>query len=162
MFKWECPVNAVFEGREYIGAHTPDQLADFMPMREDTLSTLIKLHTRWRMNSSPDIVFLQLPIAYPDHNLFTAAHGIIDNQTLLEVNVQLFWHKLNGKHLVKAGTPLCHIVPFPRDFVVDLRVETMTKEDRYVELAYEYLAKKEYHKDLKSFFGSCKKLLTRE
>ena len=162
LFKWECPINAVFEGREYIGAHTPDQLFQFMPFREDTLSSLVKLHTRWRMYSSPDIVFLQLPIAYPDHNLFTAAHGVIDNQVLLELNVQLFWHKLEGIHLVKAGTPLCHLVPIPRDFIVDMKIDRYTENDRYNEMAYEYLASKEWHKDIKNFFKSCKTLLTKK
>lgn len=160
-FKWHCPFNAVFDGREYIGSHNPDQLYDLMPFREDTLSSLIKVHTRWRMTSSSDILFLQLPIAYPDHNLFTAAHGIIDPQMLLEINVQLFWHKLDGIHLVKAGTPLCHLIPIPRDFSVDFSVEQFTKEDRYREMAYEYLANKEWHKDVKRFYESCKKLLSK-
>lgn len=162
LFKWDCSVNAVFEGREYIGAHDSDQLYNFMPFREDTLSSLIKIHTRWKMYSSPDIVFLQLPIAYPDHNLFTAAHGIIDNQVLLELNVQLFWHKLEGIHLIKAGTPLCHLIPIPRDFSIDLEVSKFTKEDRYNEMSYEYLANKEWHKNIKNFYNSCKELLTKK
>ncbi len=159
LFKWECPFNAVFDGREYIGAHTPDQLSQFMPFREDTLSSLIKVHTRWRIYSSPDIVFLQLPIAYPDHNMFTAAHGVIDCQVLLEMNVQLFWHKLEGIHLVKAGTPLCHLVPIPRELSVDMQIDSYTKEDRYNEQAYEYLANVQWNKDIKKFYDSCKKLL---
>jgi hypothetical protein len=161
LFEWTCPVNFEFEGREYIGSHSSDQLAKFVPFRSDTLKTIIKVNTRWMIQSSSDIIFLQLPIAYPDHSTFTAAHGIIDCQKLLEINVQLFWHKKDGIALIKAGTPLCHIVPIPREFVVDLVVEARTEKDRYISAAYEYLAKKEFNKDMKLFFNSAKKLLSK-
>jgi|TARA_B110000503_G_scaffold127178_1_gene196601 hypothetical protein len=162
LFRWESAVNAEFGGKDYIGAHVPEQLYQFMPFREDTLSSLVKVNTQWKMYSSADIVFLQLPIAYPDHNMFTAAHGMLDPQIVFEINVQLFWHKLEGIHLVKAGTPLCHLVPIPRNLLVDMQVDKYTIDDHYNTMAYEYLARKEYNKDIKSFFAATKKLLTRK
>jgi hypothetical protein len=162
-FEWGCPMYGNVNGQDYISGHSPTQLAKYTAFREDTLSSIIKVNTFWKINSSPDIVFLQVPISYPDHSLFTAATGVLNScENYYEVNIQLFWHKLNGTHHVKAGTPLCQLIPVPKDFVVDLRVERMTEEDQYVSKAYEYLTRKEYNKNLKSFFTSCKKLLTRE
>lgn len=161
-FKWQCPMDLHQAGlpSDYIGSHSYDQLAKFMPLRNDTLKCLVKVQTGWRISCSSDIVFLQLPIAYPDHNLFTAAHGIIDCNHQVEINLQLFWHNLNGKSLVKAGTPLCHLIPVPRELAVDLIVEPATDQDRYKFKAWNYLSQKEFRRDIKSFFENSKKLLS--
>jgi hypothetical protein len=163
-FKWNCTLKMIddtYENPTYIGSHSYDQLAKFMPFRDDTLQTLVKVNTGWRISSSEDIVFLQMPIPYPDHNAFTASHGIIDASQQLEINVQLFWHKLDGTTIVKAGTPLCQLIPIPRHLAVDLIVETPTEEDKYVFKAWAYLAGKEFNRDFKSFMNASKKLLSR-
>jgi hypothetical protein len=161
-FNWQTPGPAGFENKPYIGQHPPDQLAKFMPMREDTLPTLVKVCTFWKMNSSPDIVFLQLPIAYPDHNNFTAVHGFIDCEYYAEVNVQLFWHKLNQITLIEAGTPLCQLIPIPRALAVDFIVEQATEQDRYISRAWDYLVTNKYKKNMKEFYASAKRLLGKQ
>ena len=161
-FEWSCPQYPSNSGQSYIDGHSRSQLSAYMPFREDTLSSIIKVNTFWRVTSSSDIVMLQLPIPYPDHNVFTAATGMVDcNENYHEVNIQLFWHKLHGTHHIKAGTPLCQLIPIPRNFAVNLLVEKMTDADKYTAQAYEYLVKKDNVKDLKSFFTNCKKLLKR-
>ena len=130
-----------------------------MPVREDSLQSVLKINTFWRVNSSEDIVFLQLPIPYPDHNMFTAYSGIIDCQRHLELNVQMSWHKLEGTHVVKAGTPLCQIIPIPRKLAIDLRIERMTEEDRYVSSAYKYLIRHNYKKNISRWRDGVKKIL---
>jgi hypothetical protein len=160
-FEWSCPTRPTVDGQDYISGHSPSQLSAYLPFREDTLASVVKVNTFWKVTSSADIVMIQIPIPYPDHNLFTAATGVVDCcENYHEVNVQIFWHKLNGTHHVKAGTPLCQLIPVPRDFIVDLRVERMTSEDRYIAEAYEYLVRKEYVKNLKSFFANFKKLVS--
>jgi hypothetical protein len=158
-FRWTSPSDFKWEGDPYIGFHSPDQLSKFVPIRDDTLSTVVKVNTFWRINSSPDIIFLQLPIAYPDHNNFTAVHGIIDCEHYVEINVQMFWHRLNDTVLIKAGTPLCQLIPIPRNLITDLIVEPATEHDYYVAKSWKYLVNKEYVKDLKHFLRSAKKLL---
>lgn len=158
VFRWACSTYANYDGREYIGFHSNDQLSDFMPMREDSLNSIIKVHTHWKVYSSSDIVFLQIPIPYPDHNMFSAVHGIVDPILAFEINTQLFWHKLDGTHLVKAGTPLAQWIPIPRDLAVELTVSKMTEEDRYNSLSYNYFTKMNFHKDIKSFLSSCRKV----
>jgi hypothetical protein len=159
-FRWHCPAEFTWEGDPYIGSHSVNQLAKFMPFRDDTLKTVVKVNTFWRINSSPDIVFLQLPIAYPDHNNFTAVHGVIDCEEYVEINVQMFWHKLNDTVVVKAGTPLCQLIPIPRKLAVDLVVEPATAHDHYVAKAWKYLVNKEYTKEMKHFLKSAKNLLS--
>jgi hypothetical protein len=120
---------------------------------------MLKINTRWRASCSDDIVFLQMPVPYPEHTNFTAATGIFDFHQSPEINVQLYWHNLDGIHLVKAGTPLCMLVPIPRNFNIDLFVETATIEDRYKDSAWNYIANKEFNKDIKAFYETSKKLL---
>ena len=160
-FEWACATKPLVGEQEYITGHSPSQLSAYMPFREDTLESLVKISTFWKVNSSPDLVMLQIPIPYPDHNLFTAAIGIFDCHQTPEVNVQLYWHKTNGSHCVKAGTPLCQLIPIPRNYDVDLIVERINSEDLYIAKAYEYLVHNQYNKNLKSFYNNCKRLLSR-
>ena len=148
-FKWTAPVNAQFQGHDYVMSHSVNQLAKFIPFRQDTLHTILKINTRWRASCSDDVVFLQIPVPYPEHTDFTAATGIFDFHQSHEINIQLFWHKLNDTILVKAGTPLCMLVPIPRGFNVDLIVEPATSEDRYKDNAWNYISNKDFNKDVK-------------
>jgi hypothetical protein len=159
IFEWECPVNYQLDNQPYIDGHSKDQLYNFMPFRQDTLSTVIKVNTRWKVSMSPDIALLQIPIPYPDHNIFTAVHGILDGDSSIEVNVQLMWHKKNEKVLIKAGTPLCQYIPIPKKLDVDLRIEQATDKDRYITSAWQYLCKKSYNRDGKTFKDQAKKLI---
>jgi hypothetical protein len=156
LFSWECPIN--FPNHNYIDAHTKDQLSKFMPFREDTLKTVVKVNTGWKISASSDIVFLVMPLAYNDHSIFSAAQGILDPHQTLEINVQLFWHKLKGSHLVKAGTPLSQLIPIPRELAVDLVVERATEEDKYKSDAWNYIQRRSWNRDLKNYFSLTKKL----
>lgn len=158
-FQWTAPVNAQFQGHDYVMSHSASQLAKYIPFRQDTLHSILKINTRWRASCSDDVIFLQMPVPYPEHNSFTAATGIFDFHQSPEINVQLFWHHLNGVHMVKAGTPLCMLVPIPRDFNVDLIVETATMEDRYKDSAWNYISNKDFNKDIKAFYEASKNLL---
>lgn len=159
IFEWECPVNYNLDSQPYIDGHPKEQLNDFMPFKDGTFPTVIKVNTRWKVQMSPDIMLLQIPIAYPDHNIFSAVHGVLDGDTSIEVNVQLYWHKNNEKIIVKAGTPLCQYIPIPKNLEVDLRVETPTDADRYLASAWQYLCKKSYNRDGKTFREQAKKLI---
>jgi len=157
-FQWTAPVNAQFQGHDYIMSHGAGQLAKFIPFRQDTLHTILKINTRWRASCSDDVVFLQMPVPYPEHTSFTAATGIFDFYQSHEINVQLFWHKLNDTVLVKAGTPLCMLVPIPRNFNLDLIVEPATAEDRYKDNAWNYISNKDFNKDIKAFYEASKSI----
>lgn len=155
---FEARLPETLKGEGYIHWHTHDQLAKYVPFREDTLKTIIKINTEWRVETSDDIVLYQLPIAYPDHNIFTAVHGYFDASKYQELNIQLLWHKLDDTILIKAGTPLCHIIPVKRDMEIDLIVDKMNDQDRYNVAAYDYLTSHNFNKNIKDWADSTMKL----
>ena len=52
-----------------------------------------------------------LPIPYPDHFDFECVPGILDPSECTELNAQLKWFKKDGEVLIKAGTPIAHLIP---------------------------------------------------
>jgi hypothetical protein len=52
-----------------------------------------------------------LPIAYPDNFDFTATAGILDPAIDTQVNFQMFWNATEQETVIKAGTPLGHLIP---------------------------------------------------
>ena len=77
----------------------------------DNLNSAVKVETPWRVKASEDMLLLQMPVSYNNETRFTAAYGIVDPMYMHAIPIQLFWHVLEGKTLVKAGTPLAQFVP---------------------------------------------------
>lgn len=162
-FEWRMNIDPTMfskdANRPYVAAHTPDQLHNFSPARKDSLNTIIKINTYWSVFSSDDIDLLQMPIPYPDHNIFTACYGIIDTDNYCDLILQLQWHKINEEVLIKAGTPLCQLVPIPKKFDVNLEVAAMTPKDLYKSKAYGYLTMHRFVKNFKEWRLKSKKIL---
>jgi hypothetical protein len=67
------------------------------------------------------VKFLITAFPYPDSYEFESVNGILDPSISSELNVQLNYNVVNGVHIIKAGTPLAHIIPLTErnyDFVV--------------------------------------------
>jgi hypothetical protein len=143
----------------YISLHPANQLHNYSPSREDSLDVILKVNTYWRYVGSEDVLLLQMPIPYPDHNLFTACHGIIDTNKYNELKLQLQWHKLNGEYTVKAGTPLCQLLPIPRNFDINLRVEEITDHDRLANNSYVYTTMHQFSRNQVLWKSSIKKIM---
>jgi len=162
-FEWRMHIDPKVLNKDntqpYISLHPKEQLHNYSPSRDDSLDVIVKVNTYWKLLSSPDIVFLQMPIAYPDHNIFSACHGIIDSDKYNTMNLQLQWHKLSGEHLVKAGTPICQLIPIPKNLVVDLKVEQITDSDVYANKAYSYVTMHEFTKDTSRWKKSVKTIM---
>jgi hypothetical protein len=90
--------------QDYVSYHSSSQLFDFNQFKKDTLQTIIKIQSPWTVTVPKGYSLLYMPVPYNDSNEFTAAHGIVKDFNFL--NVQLFWHCLNGEVLIKKGTPL--------------------------------------------------------
>jgi hypothetical protein len=162
-FKWQAPINPSaftdFPLEEYIASHTAEQLSDFMPFRTDTLKSLVKIQTFWRVRATEDIVFLQIPFAYSDHTNFSASHGIVDPYDTPEVNIQLFWHNLDKPILITAGTPLAQWIPVPRDYAANLLVEDPTVDDYQIIKSWKYIILHRFRKTIKQWNPISHKLL---
>ena len=122
---------------KYVSAHIPQQtegMRHLVDQNKDVLDWTIKLELPWRVQAHPDLVFIQMPIPYWDEDRFTPPTGIVDPAYSYEINLQLFWHKIEeGEYLIKAGTPLCQWVPVHRSFLsnrnIDFYCETANEAD---------------------------------
>jgi hypothetical protein len=122
---------------KYVSAHIPEQtegVRQLVNQQKDVLDWTIKLELPWRVQAHPDIVFIQMPIPYWDEDRFTPPTGVVDPSYSYEINLQLFWHKIEeGEYLIKAGTPLCQWVPVHRSFLsnrnIDFHCETANEAD---------------------------------
>lgn len=154
-FEWQMNIDpaklSAQVNRPYISAHSADQLKDFTLQRKDSLDIIIKLNTYWSIFSNKDLIFLQMPIPYPDNNNFSVCHGIIDTRKYCDLILQLQWHCLNDAILIKAGTPLCQLIPLHKNLNVDLIVETMSDSDLYKSKAYGYLTMHRFTKNWKEW-----------
>lgn len=130
---WEVPFQFVkpstgnynIKGWEYyINWHAPWQTEPLIPHDTDNtnkpyLNSAVKVETPWRVKASEDMLLLQMPVSYNNETRFTAAYGIVDPMYMHAIPIQLFWHVLEGKTLVKAGTPLAQFVPISRSMLHD-------------------------------------------
>lgn len=82
-----------------------------VPVPEGSLKTLIKLVMPWSVEIPSGWSLLIQPIPYPDDVSFTATSGILSKGDFFEINPILIWHKLNSEVLIKAGTPVCQMIP---------------------------------------------------
>lgn len=146
-FTWVEPVkfHKGMPGTEsYIASHDAAQTDPILDDPSDTLRTTIKVETPWRVESSDDVVFLQLPVTYNNEDRFSSAIGILDPQYSHVINVQLFWKKLNEETLIRAGTPLCQYIPMKRKDLqmsnFDVTINEATDNDFKKEQAYNYAA----------------------
>lgn len=128
----------------YVSAvHGPNQTACLLDDPDKVLSSIVKIETPWRVEASDDVLFMMLPVHYNNEKRFFSATGILDSRYGYNLNIQLFWNSREpGETLVKAGTPLCHIIPLNRDSLslsnYDTVVEDADNNDWIRERAWVY------------------------
>jgi hypothetical protein len=105
-----------------------DLLTDYMNIPEKTSKHIIRYETPWSFSCSKDIIFLVLPIPYPDFNIFSAASGILDPIYSKDINLMLWWFSENYEE-IKKGTPIAQLIPIPRNFLPSWEIsENIPKE----------------------------------
>jgi len=145
-YKWAIPSD---EGLEIdgikgpLGSHEHD-IVKTMSTPHYSLEGVIKFNTPWRIIAPKDVKILMIPIAYPDSFEFESTIGILDPGISNEINVQVRWNVKNGRHLIKAGTPLCHVIP-----VTDRKLELEVRDANENDLLWE--KKKKYFNSMSWF-----------
>lgn len=81
---------------------------------QNNLPHIIKIWTPYCLEIPKNYELLILPIQYSDNDIFTACSGSITGFEI-DFNVHVYWHKINQKVHVPAGTPLCQLVPIRKD-----------------------------------------------
>ena len=115
-------------GKSLVDLHK-DELSGFIPTRPHSLPNVLKFNTPWNVIAPKGVKFLVLPIAYPDSHEFESAIGILDPSISTEINFQVWWNVLDGEYLLKAGTPMVHLIPF-REETFELENRAMTDTDK--------------------------------
>lgn len=143
-FTWESPIDqrTLTNGTtcgEYISWHSRDQYADYVGEMPNTLKSVIKVNTPWRVRIPKGYYLQEEPLAYSNEHRFTTAVGLYDcDDGQAPLNIQLFWHVLDGVTLIKAGTPLARYILVPKE-QPELEVRGATtqdlKDDRVMNLA---------------------------
>ena len=110
-------------------------------------------------------MLLQIPVHYTNEKRFTPATGLIDPRYAHVLNVQLFWHVLNGEELVRAGTPLVQYIPVPRNAYISSHFNFICDEanehDRKLERSFNYTLRSVIYKydSLKSRLVKVRKVI---
>lgn len=108
-----------------------------MPIKPWSLNTLIKINTPWRIVAPRGVKFLVMPIAYPDRFEFESSIGILNPGYSNEINIQLYYNVQKGDVLIKAGTPLAHIIPLSEQNF-DLICREMNTVDKFWQAKQKY------------------------
>ena len=95
-------------------------MADFVDMPPQTLKTIFKINTGWDVAYGTDYNFIYSPVTYWGETRFTAVPGILNPECSTALNIPLFWHLLEGITVIKAGTPLCVLIPVKKNKIPDL------------------------------------------
>jgi len=136
-FNWKTPANQRAMSPEsvgdMVGYHPPEQFAKFFGGFDDSLQTLIKLHTPWRCIVPKGYYLLEGPMPYSNERRFTTVPGFYSAEYgVAQMNVQFKWHVLEGDTLIKAGTPIAHYMLVPKE-QGDLVVQSATPEQLLAE-----------------------------
>jgi hypothetical protein len=101
----------------------------------------------------PEGYYLQeAPLPYSTEKRFTTVTGFFSKEHgLAQLNVQLLWHVMKGKTLIKAGTPIAHYMLIPKDQPEMISMAATPKqikldETNNIELKRRFVADTKEHK----------------
>lgn len=106
-----------------------------LPQRNDRLREIVKINVPWHVKSPVPLMFM--PIPYTDDFDFESTIGLLEPWKSDELNAQLYWRKLEGTRLLKAGTPLYQLIPLTNEDV-EFEVRDANEDDK------KWLKKKHY------------------
>jgi len=93
----------------------------------------IKISTSWFVHLPDGWQLMQSAVPYSTETRFTAATGIYDPLINNQITVPLLWHNLQGETIIKAGTPLCYLLPVKvQNF--DFSIREATEREFYWEI----------------------------
>jgi len=127
--QWDLPFMHSEMGFAPIALHKPDVLFNHCNVPPNTSKSVVKVDTGWQVTAPSDVVFLMTQLHYTDELRFTSVTGILDPKHSTKLVSQLYWHVLNGTEIIKAGTPLTHILPMKRNFNPDFTCDLPNAND---------------------------------
>lgn len=124
-------------GKDIIQSQVHDGVSKFLPKKPWSVKSILKINTPWHVVVPKNVKLLMIPLPYPDTFEFESCTGILDPSISSEINVQGYWNIPNGSHVLKAGTPLCQLIPITEQSL-NLIVRDKNKHDEW------WLTKRKY------------------
>jgi hypothetical protein len=162
----EFPNTDIFLGnQEVIQYHDPVNLVDFYNNHiiesRPCHKNIVKITTSWNVKLPSGWSLLQTNIPYTDETRFSTCTGIFDSNINNQITVPLFWHVLNGTELVKAGTPLCFLLPIKLSDK-DYEVREATPREQVWDQFHKYKRNNTFIKDYKSMARVAQKYFSKK
>jgi hypothetical protein len=111
-FEWQSATDIEVEPADFgISGFDKETVTDVILTPPWSANFIVKFNTGWNVIAPKGVKFLQLPIAYPDTFEFTASIGIFNPAVSTQINFPMFWNGTDKETLIKAGTPLGHLIP---------------------------------------------------
>ena len=130
-FSWTTPGSAVSSimGGDPVSYFSTDRFANFMEIPPNTLKTIVKFNVPWRFHAPKGWGLLMMPLNYTNESRFSSTTGILDPTLSGQLHVISFWHVLKGQTLIKAGTPLCQLIPVKLENCFDADIRSATQKE---------------------------------
>ena len=139
-FEWTVPTSDLSDSMEpNLLENQSNGVGSVLPMKPWSLRTLVKVNTPWHVVAPRGVKLLVLPIAYPDSFEFESSIGILNPGISNEINIQLYYNVHKGDVLIKAGTPLAHIIPLSESNF-DLVCREMNTIDKFWQAKRKYFS----------------------
>lgn len=105
---------------------------DAVPRREQEHANVLKLALPWELRTPKGWSILLMEPWYHREDRWTVMPGVVDSDILGTLNLVALWHLPVGEQtLIKAGTPLVHVIPFRRD---RLDLSVIADKDRFADI----------------------------
>jgi hypothetical protein len=114
-----------------IESHHKGQMLDYVSPYFNGVEAnfVFKANSPWRIITPPGWSVLQLPMFYHFNQEWSVLPGIIDTDTMHQVNQQILYHGDNKVISINRGDPLAIYIPFKREKLT-LSVRSQTEKDR--------------------------------
>ena len=124
--KWEISgdrgMNDSLLEKSVINIQSGFTIGKYLPKRPWSIPHILKYNTPWHVITPKNVKMLMLPLPFTEDFDFECCPGILEPAYTTELNVQLFWNKINGKRMVKAGTPLAQLIPLTeKEYTFEVR-----------------------------------------
>jgi len=112
---WSTPVDirtfqSTYNDTTLVVHGEPDFFNYRLNWPENTFSKIIKINMPWLVKVPKGYLLYQVHPFYLDENRFTVLPGCHSPEYgIARITVPMFWHSLEGKFLIQAGTPIAQV-----------------------------------------------------
>ena len=107
-WEWESKLKNALD----VEFHEHEQFRD--PYGDKNIRAVFKLNLPWKFETPKGYSVRQFPMLYANNPDWTVAYGVVRTDIHNEINAQLLYTSDKDEILIKAGEPICYIVPYKR------------------------------------------------